>query len=134
MLKDAREQMANLAMASMYVGETGHTSKSRVDEHFFTALRCSGQCKSSIMQLARENDHHFRKTDYEVVANDDDWFRRGVKEGAYIQALNPSINEHPGRHTLPPNYDDILPKAIKRLSPVMAHDASIEDGLDTAPK
>ena len=118
----------------LYVGETARTLRSRVDEHFSTALRCPGQCKSSVMQHARDNDHHFRKSDFEVIGTEDDWFRRGVKESIYIRALSPSINENPGRHFLPPNYDPILEKNIKKPPAAAVHDPNLEEILSTAPR
>ena len=119
--------------AGRYVGETSRTLSSRVDEHFSTALRCPGQCKSSVMQHARDQNHHFRKSDFEVIGVEDDWFRRGIKESIHIRALNPSINENPGRHFLPPNYDLILEKNIKKPAAAAVHNSN-EEILNTAPR
>ena len=120
--------------AGRYVGETARTLSQRVDEHFSTALRCPGQCKSSVMQHARDLNHHFRKSDFGIVGVEDDWFRRGVKESIYIRALRPSINENPGRHFLPPNYDPILEANIKKPAAAAVHNSETEEILNTAPR
>ena len=117
-----------------YIGETGRTLKARIDEHFSTALRCPGQCKSSVMQHAREFSHHFRKSDFKIIDSEENNFRRGVKESIYIRALNPSINEHPGRHLLPPNYDHLIKAQVKIPSPPAVHDAENETILDTTQR
>ena len=69
-----------------------------------------------------------------VIGTEDDWFRRGVKESIYIRALSPSINENPGRHLLPPNYDPILEKTIKKPAAAAVHDPNLEEILSTAPR
>ena len=117
-----------------YVGETGRALSSRVEEHFSTATRFGGQYKSAILQHARDNGHHFRKADFSIIDRDDDWFSRGVRESAYIRALKPTINDHPGRHQLPHIYDPLLSKAIKEPPAPPAHDEALEPLLNTAPR
>ena len=117
-----------------YVGETGRTLTSRVEEHFSTATRFGGEFKSAILQHARDNGHHLRKEDFTVIDRDDDWFSRGVRESAYIHALKPAINDHPGRHQLPHVYDSLLSKVIKEPPAPLTHDAATEPLLNTAPR
>ena len=59
-----------------------------------------GNYKSAMLQHAREHNHHIRKEDVSILASEQDWVKRGIKEAIYIKALNPSINIDPGRHSL----------------------------------
>ena len=119
-----------------YVGETERTVASRIGEHFSTA-RISGtsSLKSAVMTHARENNHHFRRSDFSVLSSgDQNWHDRGVKEAIYIRALQPSINRDHGRHLLPPNFDSLLQQHVKRPNAPLVHSANVEPLLSTAPR
>ena len=75
-----------------YIGETGRTLKSHVDDYFSTALRCPGQCKLSVMQHARDFNHHFRKDDFKIIDFKENNFCRGVKASSYGHSILPSMS------------------------------------------
>ena len=119
-----------------YVGETERTVASRISEHFSTA-RISGTStlKSAVMMHARDNDHHFRRSDFSILSSgDQNWHSRGVKEAIFIRALQPTINRDQGRHLLPPNFDSLIQQHVKRPTPPSVHDANVEPLLSTAPR
>ena len=121
---------------SGYVGETERTVASRLSEHFSTA-RISGTStlKSAVMAHAREENHHFRRSDFSVLSSgDQNWHNRGVKEAIFIRALQPTINRDQGRHLLPPNFDALLQQHVKRPNPARVHVAAEEPLLSTAPR
>ena len=74
------------------------------------------------------------KNDFQIMAIDDDWFGRGVRESVFIRALNPSINDHPGRHYLPHVYDDLVKAQVKEPPSPAVHDLATENILSTAPR
>ena len=119
-----------------YVGETERTVASRIKEHFSTAkISGTSTLKSAVMTHARENNHHFRRSDFTVLSSgDQNWHDRGVKEAIYIRALQPTINRDQGRHLLPPNFDSLLQEHVKRPSAPLVHDADVEPILSTAPR
>ena len=124
----------NSPCCGRYVGETGRTLKARVDEHLSTTFRAPGQYASAVMQHARDNDHHVRKNDFKILTIDEDWFSCGVRESMYIRALDPTINDHPGRHLLPRLYDDLIKANIKQPIAPAVHDPNAEEMLNSAPK
>ena len=76
------------------------------------------------MQHAAETGHSFREEDLIILDTDDNWRTRGMREGAFIRALNPSLNQRSDRtdrYTLPATYDSILKEAIKAPPPPLPH-------------
>ena len=68
------------------------------------------------MKQAAETGHNFREDDLVILDTDDNWRTRGMRESAYIKALNPSLNrqsDKADRYTLPATYDSIRKAAIK---------------------
>ena len=105
-----------------YVGESGRSATARNAEHFSTAQSAPGMFKSAIMQHAADAQHHFRTEDVKIIAREDDYFKRGIKEAMAIRALSPSLNRNEGRHTLPHCWDSLIKAAIKKPEPPATHD------------
>ena len=61
-----------------------------------------------MLQHARKNQHHFQKENVFVLASEQNWEKKGIKEALYIKALNPSINIDPGRHNLSAHFDKMM--------------------------
>ena len=102
-----------------YVGETSRQGSQRFKEHMSTAKMYNGDYKSAIMQHAVDTGHSFRETDVEILDTDANWRSRGIRESAYIRALDPSLNrrsDRNDRYTLPSTYDSILRSAVKNPS------------------
>ena len=94
-----------------YIGETSRQGRQRFKEHTSTAKMYNGDYKSAIMQHAAETGHSFREEDLIILDTDDNWRTRGMREGAFIRALNPSLNrrsDRTDRYTLPATFDSIL--------------------------
>ena len=87
-----------------------------------------------MLQHARENHHHFRKEDVSILASEQDWVKRGIKDAIFIRALNPSINIDPGRHSLSSHFDQILSDTIEAPPPPPPHDPQTEPLIDTRPR
>ena len=117
-----------------YVGETERTAAARFQEHTSTATNALGKYKSAMLQHARDHDHHFRKEDVTILASENDWVKRGIKEAIYIRTLSPSINIDPGRHRLSSHFDPILSSVIVAPPPPPPHDATKEALINTAPR
>ena len=99
-----------------YIGETSRQGKLRFKEHMSTAKLYNGEYKSAIMQHSADTGHSFREKDLKILDSDSNWRSRGIRESAYIRAINPSLNrrsDRNDRYTLPSTYDSILKSAIK---------------------
>ena len=107
-----------------YVGETARQGNLRFKEHNSTAKLYNGEYKSAIMQHSADTGHSFRENDLKILDNDSNWRSRGIRESAYIRALNPSLNrrsDRNDRYTLPSTYDSILKSSIKPPPPPAPH-------------
>ena len=78
--------------------------------------------KLAIMQHTADAQHHFRSEDVKIIAREDDYFKRGIREAMAIRALSPSLNRNEGRHTLPHCWDSPLKATIKKPKPPATHD------------
>ena len=52
-----------------------------------------------------------------ILAVDDRWFERGVKEAIHIRVAAPSLNKDGGRYNLPPIWNNILRARVKGAKP-----------------
>ena len=76
------------------------------------------------MQHSADTGHSFREKDLKILDSDSNWRSRGIRESAYIRALNPSLNrrsDRNDRYTLPSTYDSILKSSIKPPPPPTPH-------------
>ena len=107
-----------------YIGETGRQGNHRFKEHMSTAKLYNGEYKSAVMQHCADTGHSFREKDLKILDSDSNWKSRGIRESAYIRAINPPLNrrsDRNDRYTLPPTYDSILKASIKPPPPPTAH-------------
>ena len=94
-----------------YVGETERSLKARFDEH----KRPSSISSEVSRHLHASNPAHTIQLDKtKVLDTEPRWFERGVKEAIYIRTNTPSLNRDGGRHNLPPVWDNILRRRIRR--------------------
>ena len=124
----------SIPCSGTYVGETERTVSARFQEHTSTSTNALGHYKSAMLQHARESGHHFRKNDVSILAREQNWVQRGIKEALYIKALSPSINIDPGRHSLSSHFDSILKDLIHAPPPPEPHNAQTETLINTAPR
>ena len=63
--------------------------------------------------------NHHNKTDLEftILATDDNWFNRGVKEAIAIRKIRPTLNLDEGRHHLPKMYDKLIRSCVTLRTP-----------------
>ena len=98
-----------------YIGETGRQGNLRFKEHMSTAKLYNREYKSAVMQHCDDTGHNFRQKDLTILDSDSNWKSRGVRESAYLRAINLLFNwrsDQNDRYTLPPIYDSILKAAI----------------------
>ena len=92
---------------SFYVGETGRTLKARASEH-----RRPSTKSSEVSQHLHAKDRAPHKVTIEdnvrIFDRESNYFRRGIKEVAYIRMLKPDLNRDGGRHHLPYVWDNLL--------------------------
>ena len=116
-----------------YVGESERTAEERGREHFSTSRQATGAFKSAVMQHAHDQQHHFRKEDFNILSREPNYHARGIREAIFIRGLSPSINREDARHTLPHNYDSIIRNSVKKPIRPETHKPS-EPRLHTAPR
>ena len=94
-----------------YVGETERSLKARFQEH----RRPSSVTSEVSKHINLECPGHSVKMDKtKVLAVEQDWFKRGIKEAIYIRTLKPSLNRDGGRHNLHQVWTNLLLQDICR--------------------
>ena len=61
----------------------------------------------------REHGHVINKNNVEVLAREEGWFKRKVREAIEIKTLHPTINRDQG-FDLPAIYSEIVPVSVTR--------------------
>ena len=61
----------------------------------------------------REHGHVINKNNVEVLAREEGWFKRKIREAIEIKTLQPTINRDQG-FDLPAIYSEILPVSVTR--------------------
>ena len=87
----------------MYVGETGRTLATRMKDHTSHNTQ-----PTAVGDHCRDHGHVISKNNVEVVAREEGWFKRKVREAIEIKTLQPTINRDQG-FDLPAIYSKILP-------------------------
>ncbi|TWW56851.1 hypothetical protein D4764_14G0010510 [Takifugu flavidus] len=68
----------------------------------------SGQDSAVHLHL-KESGHSFEDSQVRILAREDRWFERGVKEAIHVKLEKPSLNRGGGlRHFLSPTYNAVL--------------------------
>ena len=75
---------------SHYVGETERSLRKRAKEHH--------RDSSPVGHHMKIKGHSFEEGNIKVLDKESDWFKRGVKEAAYISITKPQLNRDRGRH------------------------------------
>ena len=117
-----------------YVGETERTASARFNEHTSTSTNAQGKYKSAMLQHARKFCHHFQNEDITILASNQDWVRRRIREAIYIKGLSPLINIDPGRHAMSSHFDSIIKNNMKAPPAPTPHNPELEPLINIAPR
>ena len=58
-------------------------------------------------------DHTKEDFHFEVVMNESNWYKRGIKEAIAIKKLNPTLNLDEGRYHLSPIYNNLIRTSLR---------------------
>ncbi len=83
-----------------YVGESGRALKTRVEEH--------RRPNSAVATHAKENRHSIDYEWVQILDQESNWNKRGIKESIHIRIHGSTINRDAGRHHLPAIYNSLL--------------------------
>ena len=101
----------------MYMGETGRTLSARMKDHTSHNTQ-----PTAVRDHCREHGHIISKNNVEVLAREEGWFKRKVREAIKIKTLQPTINRNQG-FDLPAIYSEILPVTRDRSRQTSGHPA-----------
>ena len=88
-----------------YVGETERSLRVRVAEH----LRPSSSNSEVSRHIHKDSSTHTVKPDkVKILARENKWFERGIRESIKIRIHQPSLNRDGGRYQLPHIWDSLL--------------------------
>ena len=83
-----------------YIGETERPLRARVREH--------QRHSSPVTAHASSQQHTIDFEHVKVLDQEQQWFRRGVKEALHIEAKGATLNRDKGRHYLAPGYKTLI--------------------------
>lgn len=137
--KVPREKQSNVVYAvqcsedcpDLYIGETKQPLHKRMAQH----RRASSSGQDSAVHLhLNDKGHSFQDENVHILAREDRWFERGVKEAIFVTKEKPSLNRGGGlRYQLPHIYKPIL----KSLPTQFKHQHTSKDShshLDHTPE
>ena len=87
----------------LYVGETGRTRATRMKDH-----TSHNSQPTAVGDLCQDHGHVISKNNVEVLAREEGWLKRKVREAIKIKTIQPIINRDQG-FDLPAIYTEILP-------------------------
>ena len=65
----------------------------------------------------KENNHSFEENNVNILAKENRWFERGVKESIYVKLEQRSLNRGVGlQHYLSPTYNTVLSSLPRQLN------------------
>ena len=99
----------------LYVGETGRTLATRLKDH-----TGHNSQPTAVGDHYREHCHVINKNNVEVLAREEGWFKRKVREAIEIKTIQPTINRDQG-FDLPAIYNEILPVTRDRSRQTSDH-------------
>ncbi|XP_054861960.1 uncharacterized protein LOC129347772 [Amphiprion ocellaris] len=124
--KIPREKQSNVVYAvqcneecsDLYIGETKQPLHKRMAQH--RRATTTGQDSAVHLHL-KEKGHSFDDHKVRILAREDRWFERGVKEAIHVKLERPSLNRGGGlRHHLSPTYNAVL-RALPRRCSHLSH-------------
>ena len=72
---------------------------------------------SAVHLHLNEKGHSFEDSEVQILAREDRWFERGVKEAIHVKLEKPSLNRGGGlRFNLSPVYDSVLGSLSRKLN------------------
>ena len=72
---------------------------------------------SAVHLHLKEKGHSFEDSEVQILAREDRWFERGVKEAIHVKLEKPSLNRGGGlRFNLSPVYDSVLGSLSRKLN------------------
>ena len=93
---------------SFVLGETGRTLATRMKDHTSHNTQ-----PTAVGDHCREHGHVINKNNVEVLAREEGWFKRKIREAIEIKTLQPTINRDQG-FDLPAIYSEILSVSVTR--------------------
>ena len=104
----------NEECSDLYIGETKQPLHKCMSQH--RRATTSGQDSAVHLHL-KEKGHSFDDHKVRILAREDRWFERGVKEAIHVKLERPSLNRGGGlRHHLSPTYNAVFRALSKRCS------------------
>ena len=112
--KIPRQKQSNVVYAvqccekcsDLYIGETKQPLHKRMTQH--RRVSSSGQDSAFHLHL-KVKGHSFEDSNVRVLAREERWFERGVKEAIYVKMEKPSLNRGGGlTHNLSPTHNAVL--------------------------
>ncbi|XP_060756448.1 uncharacterized protein LOC132867510 [Neoarius graeffei] len=97
-----------------YIGETKQPLHRRMAQH----RRASSSGQDSAVYLHLNNKgHSFQDSNVRILAREDCWYERGVKEAIFVNLERPSLNRGGGlRHNLSATYNAVLGTLPRQLN------------------
>ena len=120
--KTPRHKQSNVVYAvqcseecsDLYIGETKQQLHKRMAQH--RRATSSGQDSAVHLHL-KDTGHSFEDSNVHVLAREERWFERGVKEAIYTKLEKPSLNRGGGlRHNLSATYNAVLSSLPRRFT------------------
>lgn len=92
-----------------YVGETERSLRARFQEH-----RRPSSVTSEVSQHlhTEQPGHSVDIENVEILAVENRWFERGVKEATFIRSVKPTLNKDKGRYKLPNVWDNTIHREL----------------------
>ena len=106
-----------IVLIEKYVGETGRTLATRTKDHTSHNIQ-----PTAVGDHCREHGHVISKNNVEMLASEEGWFKRKVREAIEIKTPQPTINRDQG-FDLPAIYSEILPVTCDRSRQTSGHPA-----------
>ena len=129
--KTPRHKQSNVVYAvqcseecsDLYIGETKQPLHKRMAQH--RRATSSGQDSAVHLHL-KDTGHSFEDSNVQVLAREERWFERGVKEAIFTRLEKPSLNRGGGlRHNLSATYNVVL-NSLPRKFPRQPHPGSCD--------
>ena len=101
-IKDSRDTFSDLGVYKVvcscgtpYIGETGHSFHTKIKEHVAN-IRHDRVCKSALAEHSFSTKHHICLEDTQVLAKEDNYFKRKLKEAVEISRHPLNLNRDDG--------------------------------------
>ena len=87
---------------------------------------------SEVAEHMQQQSHGKDDIDYDIIGNEDNWFKRGIKEAIEIRKRNPTLNADEGRYHLSPIWFDAIDLTSHQTSKRTRCSESLQDAPSTS--